>query len=289
MKHAVLVPAWRRPDMLHACLTRLTEAVTPDVSVVVSIDRDSDLGCKAVTERFYHRLPSVYLREMHPHPYRGNSHNVISGIKDCLRLGADLLHIVEDDILVSRGYFPFHEAMHRAAPEAFAVSACRNQNLITPRSEAAYHHASYQSLGVSFRPEVASRIAEHDSAAYYGDMIDYCRRTFPSSIIPHGHAEQDGLVNRVREAMNGRSVYAARPRAFHAGFHGYNRPGTALTEGSVEQRSRRILAMTSQEMNALAGELKDHEVIDLDQDLPTEPEEQALQALHKDGAFPSGT
>lgn len=264
--------------MLHACLTRLSVSVTSDVSVVVSLDRDSDPECRTVVEAFSRRLPSVYLREMHSHPYRGNSYNVVSGVLDCLRLGGDLIHIVEDDILVARGYFPFHEAMHEAAPAAFAVSACRNQNLLRPVTEAAYLHPSYQSLGVSFRPEVAEMIARHDGGLYYGDMVGYCRKVFPGSIIPAGHAEQDGLINRIRESLGGRTAYAIRPRAFHAGFHGYNRnDGQPLSQGTTAERAARILAMTSEEMNALAGNLKDHEVIDLEEALPTAPEQEALR------------
>jgi hypothetical protein len=278
MKHVVLIPAWRRPDMLHACLTCLEQAAPDGVSVVVSLDRSYDPECRTVAEKFSRRFTSIYLREMHDHPYRGNSYNVMSGIRDCMRLPWSLLHIVEDDVLVARGYFRYHEAMHRIAPSAFAVSACRNQNQIRPRSEAAYLHPSYQSLGVSMRRDVADRITAHDGPGYYGDMVRYCQRMFPGSIIPAGHAEQDGLINRIRESMGAKTVYTTRPRAFHAGFHGYNRPGTQLTEGTVEQRSARILAMRSEEMNALAGELKDHEVIDLEENLPTAPEEEALGA-----------
>lgn len=263
--------------MLYACLSRLEAAASGDVSVVVSLDRASDPECRAVAETFSRRFASIYLREMHNHAYRGNSYNVISGIKDCLKLGGDLLHIVEEDIFVARGYFRYHEAMHNAAPTAFAVSACRNQNQIKPVSEAAYLHPSYQSLGVSLRADVAEKITPHDTPLYYGNMVGYCAKVFTGSIIPPGHAEQDGLINRIREAGCGRTVYTTRPRAFHAGFHGYNRPGTQLTEGTVMQRAARILAMTSEEMNALAGELKDHEVIDLEEDLSTEPEEKALK------------
>lgn len=282
MRHTVLVPAWRRPDMLHACLTRLEMAATRDVTVVVSLDRDFDPGCRAVAEEFSRRFQSIYLREMHRHTYRGNSYNIVSGLRDCMRINGDLLHIVEDDILVARGYFAFHEAMHRVAPGAFAVSACRNQNLITPRPDAAYLHPSYQSLGVSMKRGIADRVTTHDGPGYYADMVAYCRKMFPGTIIPAGHAEQDGLINRIRESLGGRTVYAANPRAFHAGFNGYNRPGTALTEGTVEERSRRILSMSSEEMNALAGELKDHQVIDLDEVLPTAPEEEALRGSDRD-------
>jgi hypothetical protein len=278
MKHVVLVPAWRRPDMLHACLTSLEGAATDAVTVVVSLDRDNDPECKRVAEKFARRLPSLYLRVMPYHRYRGNSYNIVSGVRDCLQLGGELMHIVEEDIMVARGYFRYHEAMHQAVPDAFAVSACRNQNHKGPEPAAAYLHPSYQSLGVSFRTDVAERVTEHDTPLYYGHMVSYCGRVFPGSAIPVGHAEQDGLLNRLREESGGRTVYTSRPRAFHAGFHGYNRPGESLSAGTLEERSARILSMTSDEMNALAREMKDHEVIDLSEDLLTAPEVEALSS-----------
>lgn len=276
MKHTVLVPAWRRPDMLHACLTRLSKAAAShDVQVVVSLDRKGTLECRQVAESFSTSFRDIYFRIMKHHQFHGNSYNVLSGIKSTMELGGDLIHVVEDDIMVSLGYFTYHEAAHSAAPEAFAVSACKNQNLQGDSPGAAYRHGSYQSLGVSFRPETGARIVEHDVHRYYGDMVNYCRRAFPGSAIPPGHAEQDGLINRVREQQGGVTVYAAQPRAFHAGFYGYNRTGTKLT-GSIVLRSAKILSMTTEEMNAKAGLMKDHEVIDLDENLPVDEVRKAL-------------
>lgn len=263
--------------MLHACLTRLALAADENVAVVVSVDRGGSTECQQVAKEFRTRFGDLHLRHVPNHPYRGNSRNVVSGLKDCLRMGGDLVHVVEDDIMVALGYFRFHEAMHAAAPDAFAVSACRNQNLEGGTSPAAaYRHDSYQSLGVSMRPETVARVVMHDKAAYYGNMVAYCQATFPTSVIPPGNAEQDGLVNRIRENLGGVTIYADKPRAFHAGFHGYNRKGRELT-GSVEERSARILSMTSEEMNQMAESIRDHVVIDLDEDLPTAPEEEALK------------
>lgn len=274
MKHVVLVPAWRRPDMLYACLSRLEKAARPGVEVVVSLDRGYDKETREAANQFTGRLPVLYLRLMHHHMFRGNSYNVLSGLADCLKSGPDLVHVVEEDIMVADGYFEFHEAMHRAAPGAFAVSACRNQN--APATAAAYLHPSYQSLGVSMRPDIVEKLARHTNPVYFGDMVMYCRKHFPASRIPPGHAEQDGLINRIRESMDGRTVYAERPRAYHAGFHGYNRPGVKLQQGPYWERAEKILSMTSAELNEMAGEIKDYEAFDLNEVLPLDREERAL-------------
>lgn len=277
MKHTVLVPAWRRADMLHACLTRLAKAADDDVKVIVSLDRKGTVECRQVAQSFSSAFADIYLRVMNYHQFHGNSYNVLSGLRDALKVGGDLIHVVEDDIMVSLGYFRFHEAMHEATPGAFAVSACKNQNLTGPAPAAAYLHPSYQSLGVSLRPETVERAVEHERPTYYGDMVGYCRRLFPGSLIPPGHAEQDGLINRLRESAGMGTVYTERPRAFHAGFYGYNRSGTKISSGSIEYRSAKILSMTTDEMNDMAGLMKDHEVIELDENLPVEQELAALR------------
>jgi hypothetical protein len=265
--------------MLHACLTRLAQAVADgtEVKVVVTLDRKGTVECRQVAQSFSKSFADIYMRVMNYHQFHGNSYNVLSGLKDALKVGGDLVHVVEDDIMVSLGYFQYHEAMHEAVPDAFAVSACRNQNLEGDAPAAAYLHPSYQSLGVSMRPGTVERIVVHEKPLYYGDMVGYCRRNFPDSAIPPGHAEQDGLINRVREDLGASTVYAAKPRAFHAGFYGYNRAGTKIPSGSIEYRSARILAMNSEEMNAMAGAMKDHEVIDLNENLPVGPEVAALK------------
>jgi hypothetical protein len=119
-------------------------------------------------------------------------------------------------------------------------------------------------------------IVRHEKSEYYENMVGYCQKLWPESSIPPGHAEQDGLINRIRETLKGQTVYPEKPRAFHAGFHGYNRKGGKLT-GTVQQRSAKILSMSSEEMNALAYSMKDHEVIDLDELLPIDEEVDALK------------
>jgi hypothetical protein len=116
---------------------------------------------------------------------------------------------------------------------------------------------------VSFKPERLAPVLVHSVSAYLHNPIEYCRKRFPRSRIPVGNAEQDGLINRVAEQQGSRIAYGALPRAYHAGFVGYHRSGAKLT-GSIDQQADRILAMTTEEMNAAAHSYPDHQVVDLD-------------------------
>lgn len=55
------------------------------------------------------------------------------------------------------------------------------------------------------------------------------------------------------------------PRAYHAGFTGYNRSGSTLP-GSVEDQARRILTMTGDELNAASQSYRDYQTVELDAD-----------------------
>lgn len=266
----IIVPAWRRPAFLLATLRRLDIAINGDrsVKIMIALDRRHDQATAKVA-RDFQWLPDhrqrVGVHERH-HPYRGNSYNVLQSYREMLTLNADLIHLVEEDVLVGADYLQFHRAAHALAPDALAVSAARNQNHPhdpEPDPSALYLGPQYQSIAVSFRPERLAPVMAHAVPSYFSDPIGYCRRHFRRSRIPVGNAEQDGLINRVAEQSGARIAYPALPRAYHAGFVGYHRKGEVLT-GSISEQADQILAMDSARMNAAAHSYPDHQVVDLD-------------------------
>lgn len=273
MSEIVLVPAWRRPEFLWAALTRIWAARDSDeIAVRVILDRNFFPDVEWAANRFNERVAEgkidVVARDRHR--YHGNSYNVLESYREAASEGHDIVHLVEEDILVGYDYFDMHRRAHELAPEAFCVSGCRNQQFDLrhnpPQDETAvYEHMSYQSIGVSFRSGfLASLLADVDSE-YYSNMVAYCQKMFPASRILAGHAEQDGLLHRKQEALGRPTVYAAVPRAYHAGFVGYHRRGTMM-RGSIEERAKAILEMDTAEMNERAVSYKDHATIDLDAD-----------------------
>ena len=269
----VIVPAWRRPDFLTAALRRLALADDAALSYWLCLDRGYSQHVAAAARHFQQQIGSgrVTLRLAGQHPHRGNSYNLLTAYAGACDTGATLIHLVEEDIFVGADYFRFHRQAHALCPDVFAVSACRNQNLgegqPPERGDAVYEHPAYQSLGVSFTPARLASVLPHVQPGYLTDPSGYCHRTFPDSRINPGYSEQDGLLNRIAE-LEGRPVaYPLAPRAYHAGFHGYNRRGVHLP-GSVEQRADRLLGMTTAELNAHAEAYPDHSAIALDADRP---------------------
>jgi hypothetical protein len=271
----VIVTAWRRPEFLWASLTSILAAVDrQDAHILVSLDRHYSPETKWVAEQFAARIPvgnmTIVTRMDHQTRYRGNSFNVIESYRDALAAGPSLVHLIEDDVFVGYDYFDFHRRAHALVPDAFSVSACRNQQFplgTEPPAEddAVYSHASYQSIGVSFRPEVLASALDGVGHDYYTSMVAWCQRRFPNSSIPAGHAEQDGLLNKTREFLGAETVYGAVPRAYHAGFMGYHRNGSRLA-GTISYMGRALLEMNGDELNKHAHDYKDHSTIDLDAD-----------------------
>lgn len=270
MQHYVIIPAWRRPGFLHACLTRLIAADNGTAEYHISIDRDGDPANSAPIHMFMDAVGAERVQVTHRmHFFAGNSFNLLCALTEASQdVTNDLVHVVEEDVLVAVDHFEVHEKMHAEYPDAFAASSCANQN--TDPAEVAllgapfYSHPSYQSLAVSMRRDIAAKTAEHLGPEYFSDPIGYCAQRFPGSAIPRQNAEQDGLLNRIREEENAGTVYTAFPRAYHAGFTGYHRMGVEL-EGTPQEQGEKILAMSAQELNAHAPEeFRDHVTCDLD-------------------------
>lgn len=272
----VIVTAWRRAEFLRAALLRLERAVDQsNVRYLIALDRRYTPQVFAVANGFARDVGRDRVDVVRrSHNYRGNSYNVLTSYREALRMRPrpSLIHLVEDDILVGTDYFTFHRRAHEMTPDVFAVSACRNQYFplgTEPPGEtdAVYRHPSYQSLGVSFRPEMLREVIRHISPAYLVNPVAYCGRHFPGSQIPPANAEQDGLIHRIIEATGSATAYPAVPRAYHVGFTGYHRNGVKLN-GTIEERARRLLSMTTAELNQHALSFPDHQAVPLDEQRP---------------------
>ena len=272
MKGVVIVPTWRRPDFLWACLHRLLQCDgIRDYGIVLSIDRSSDPEIDRVAMALVAKTGAgglydgqkIRIRVVEPHHYHGNSYNVLGAYRYAAAVTSGLVILLEEDIFVARGFLRYHEAAHVAAPSCFCVSACQDQNAPLPDSLArgdsatVYERPTYQSLGVSFQAAVVRHFLAilDDLPNYFAEPTETLASRFPDTKIPRPQAEQDGFLGRVLEewvVQHGAlgAIYPVVPRAFHAGFHGYNRSGgKPLYDGTAEDRGRRLLAMTELEMN----------------------------------------
>jgi hypothetical protein len=147
--------------------------------------------------------------------------------------------LIEEDVMVGRDFFRWHRAAHAAAGPLFCSIAVKNPNrtLRVPDEAEGYYLSSgdYCSYAVCFDKRVVrTMIAPHVNMAYFRRPKKYLRRHFPTSAIGLGFVEQDGLLRRIQERSTYSIAYPCVPRAFDAGFYGYNRPGEI--GGSIRDR-----------------------------------------------------
>lgn len=247
-RDVLLIPCWRRPEFLWHCLDNLARAEgVGELHALFRADTGHDRAIHAVIEEFAPRFASHQIDVPVACPYRRTkqSANVLGGYLLAASLTRRYVFMVEEDVMVARDFLRWHYAVHAAQPRLFCSIATRNVNREVPDSADpdTYYLTTqdYCSLGVCFeRSLIEQLIAPHVTRAYFEDPGGYCARRFPGSAIGAGFVEQDGLIRRIQESQaEARPIaYPYRPRAFHAGYVGYHRPGSI--EGTLQQRIQAV-------------------------------------------------
>ncbi|MGH8207522.1 MAG: hypothetical protein ACRETK_12180 [Steroidobacteraceae bacterium] len=255
-RDVVVLPCWRRPEFLWHCLDNLSQADgILDLQVIVRLDTGYLQDNLDVIRSFSERIPHLQIQYPQPCPFRRTkqSANVLLGYLQAAAVARRFVFLVEEDIMVARDFFRWHRAVHAQQPRLFCSIAARNPNrdVAVPHEVGGYYRSTsdYCSLGVCLdRRIITGLIAAHVNMQYFGKPKRYLRRHFPASAVSLGFVEQDGLIRRIQEKSQLPLAYPCMPRAFHAGFYGYNRPGGI--DGSLQERIR-ILAGTIYDRDAM--------------------------------------
>ncbi len=259
--NVLLIPCWRRPEFLHLCLENIVQADgIKSIHVVFRPDTGFDRDNLKVIEGFASHLGSYEILPTDPTPYTDGkqSYSLLTGYHIAANKSDGLVFMVEEDIMVSRDFFRFHQRVHEQEPDIFCSLSTKNHNrptevTVNPR---AYYltHLDYCSLGVCFKREVIQEcIGPHIQPTYFRSPHKYVQATFRKSILNKSMCEQDGLIRRIQEQRPDLPIaYPHVPRAYHAGYYGYNRPKKIA--GPLPQRIAEVRkTITSPEAMRLAS------------------------------------
>lgn len=246
VRDIVLIPCWRRPEMLWHCIDNLCRADGIDeLHVVFRPDNGYDPDNIQVINSFADRLDSFEIQLAPSCPYRRSklSANVLLGYMHAAAATRRYVYLVEEDIMVARDFFRWHQGVHVQHTELFCSIAVHNHNreVVTPNDSEGYYLSQfdYCSWGGCFdHAVITDRFSAHIQPAYFSRPKHYLRRHFPASRVGLGYVEQASLIRRVQERSGRPIAYPAVPRAFHAGFYGRNRAG-GMT-GALAERVRRL-------------------------------------------------
>ena len=248
-RDVVLIPCWRRPEFLWHCLRNLSLAQDSSSHLVI-VRADTGFAPEnlEVVREYSDRQPHLQMRFDLPCPYRRTkqSANVLLGYLEAAARTRRFVYLVEEDIMVARDFFLWHRAVHAVAGELFCSIAVKNPNRrheLSGNPEGYYlNRGDYCSYGVCFdRRVLLKQVAPHVNLSYMRNPKRYLRSRFPASQVSLGFVEQDGLLRRIQEQLDQSIAYPCLPRAFDAGFYGYNRPGGV--EGSLASRVQQLDAI----------------------------------------------
>lgn len=271
MREIVIIPAWRRPDFLTACLGRLDLSDDGERRYLISLDRNHTKTVVEAAESFQRILAPERVRVIsREHNYdESNSYNTLMAYRDAVEWGGDLVYLIEDDVFTALDFFSAHQQAHALLPDVFAVGGC---NFFPGSDPTALNiQYPYHSLGISFRPEVLKQhVFPHATTAYFVNRSRYCEERFGSK----GHWDQDGLIEAVRRASGLPFAVMDVPRAYHAGYTGYSRVGTHFLKPEetcrthIVEAAAKLLRMSSEDLNERAMFDKDHQTVDLNAPRP---------------------
>jgi hypothetical protein len=272
MEDIVLVPTFARPEYLQLCLEHLAAADGgADKIVSVSHDRHTnDPGhirnevhlSKEITKRFEGKFKHIQFIEKDPHPYIGNPCNFLDLYKGAFirQPFFRYIYLVEDDVLVAKDFFKWHEAVQARGDYFITVGwhCIRNPEVKQSTDPTAYIESTrdFSSIGICWKRDKLGAMVKHAVKEYYQSHRVYLTKAFPGSPInPGTWTEQAGIVTRLlHETKNRWVAWPSLSRVAHVGISGYHRPGGYRFSGPIEKRIEDLRAATkdSKVLNALS-------------------------------------
>lgn len=227
----ILIPSYRRAEMIHICLELLSKNKNyKDFHYVFSLDHGYDKENLTVINGFDASKEIIYVGNKNL-GHTKQSFNVLNGLRYCAERTDNLVFLIEDDIFVANDYLDWNLLVHEQEPNIFCSIGTWNHNTIyeVMQELSLYYksnNADYQSWAVCYKKEIIQKhIIPHVNENYLKDPYNYCRTYFPSSRIKRNFTEQDGLIRRELERQKMKTVFPNTPRAFNCGLYGKHNNG----------------------------------------------------------------
>src|ERR1700690_484205 len=228
MREIVLLPTYRRPEMLFYCLT-LIRHFEPKIQIAVFPDR----GTRG--EKEFQNVMDCFDREITvdmqvpEHDYYGNSMNTMEAFRWAFNSGFDRIFYVEDDVMIHADFFKWHRQIHEEYSEDMNLFASMAWvfNHYAPITQDVLIQPWYYSVGTCFARKKLELIVQHATPRYYKDTPGYIDKVFHGSALNSpmniSHYEQDGLIQRVLDLDKSQTITSGMARCTHLGAFGYNK------------------------------------------------------------------
>lgn len=230
MKEILVCPLWRRPEFLMVWIDLIKKVDNPEgIFFIFCLDYSYDIKNEEILDKHFPFPYGVIKTPDQRFKLGKQSFNVLNGLMCAMNHTEGLVYYLEEDVFPGRDFFNWHRRVHEKEPDIFCSIATRNNNTkYDTQDNPDYYYISkkpdYQALGSCFKSGVLREyIQPHFMKEYFKDPVGYCTRVFPDSFIGKFYVEQDGLIRRIIERCKKPIAFPHYPRAYHAGFYGYNR------------------------------------------------------------------
>ena len=227
----VLIPAYRRPELLFHCLKNIQAAHGADEHhYIFRFDHGHTVELHEAIKLAGFDFPhEITVTPKCPYQIAKQSFSLLTGYALAASHTQGKVYMIEEDVMVATDFFRWHQEVHEQRPDVFCSIAVKNPNRQVPEGAREEYYLTtddYCSLGVCFPAKVIREyIIQWAVTKFYTNPVDFCARNFKDSPFGQSYAEQDGLIRRI-QWMAGMAMPIAYPyqaRAYHAGYYGYNR------------------------------------------------------------------
>jgi len=230
----VIIPIYRRPEMLYWCLWQIKKADEAKENYYIFA---ADIGAFAdglkMANSFLEDFHGEILRpdtRIQASPLAKQSRNILEAYRIGAKLGemhSQRVTLIEEDVMIHKQYFKWHAAYCEMLTFCRIASVDHNPNedMRSDFSGNAFliTASHYQSIGVSFTADVLTNlILPHVNRSYYNDPKGYMSKF--DTPLNDNFCEQDGLIRRIGWSTGMMNLFPKEPLCYHAGFYGKNRP-----------------------------------------------------------------
>lgn len=256
MRDIVLITTYFRPEYLYLCLQALADAeggtekeywvIHDRHSVERNHSREEEENLSVLKHFSDSGLGFQYI-EMPCTQTLGNSRCTLESYLRAYKTDARFVYLVEDDILVEKDFFRWHEAVQSTGDYLCSVARLHTMRTDLLKSEDPRDFitsgSDYTSWGSCWKREALAALIPHCCSEYYNNMPAYIRRVFPNSPLNIAWCEQDGLIRRVLMQRRKTTAAPCLKRAYHVGLTGYHRVHGHKFSGTLEQRVSQLSAV----------------------------------------------
>ena len=219
--------------MLALTLKKLSQSQTPsNLDVRIFADVSADLESIEYVRDLYY--PEALIFQAKPHIYAPSGcWNILNSIKHGYETGADLIFMLEEDVLVRKNYFQWHQQIHT-----------NNEYLASCGRKDRHHYPLYGPLytnpGSCLSRRLVEQIIPHICDDYFLRLRGYLDEKLPPRWDEQSSLD-DGLIRRVIRKMDGKCAYPDVPVCSHIGWRFYNKLDLYMNrEVGIENKIRRL-------------------------------------------------